>query len=87
MKRTIAAAVATVGIAGALQHAVLPQHDLATPETQQHELQREYAIGRQGELEQYRLNITSPAATSTGEAEDHQIARELDETVLRRLIP
>lgn len=83
MKRTIAVAVATVGIGMALSHAVDPARDVATPQARANETARQYAEAHRRELEGYRLNAPAPADGADAAA----IARDAEKALLRDLVP
>jgi hypothetical protein len=88
VKRTIAVAVATVGIGMALSHAVDPAHDVATPQARANETARQYTEARRRELEGYRLNAPAPAdgAANAADASD-AVARDAETALLRDLVP
>lgn len=84
MKRTIAVAVATVGVGLALTHAIDPARDVATPQARSTESARQYGEARRRELAGYRLNAPAPA---DGAGATETLARDADKSLLRDLIP
>jgi hypothetical protein len=84
MKRTIAVAVATVGVGIALTHAVDPTRDVATPQARNHETARQYGEARRRELANYHVNAPAPA---DGAGASETLARDAEKSLLRDLIP
>jgi hypothetical protein len=91
MRRTVITAIATIGVASALGHAIFPARDLASPAAQQRELQRQYSVERERELAQRRDGVPFPLgedgeAVAAGASGD-DLARRLEQSLVREAAP